>query len=307
MHFTRVAAVLAHRKPLRLSRRLMGGIPMNDRCSGHNPADIDEALLAAHPELAVLALDLPESDGEPMETEREWMQINLVLDSLEYHWRERQDFYAAGNMFLYYCVEQAHQIIAEEAESTRPRRAFRGPDAFIVLNVDGTVRRQMWVVWEEDGRYPDVIFEFLSPSTKAKDQTTKKELYERTFRTPEYYWYDPFDPSVLQGWQLSAEGRYQAVTPDERGWLWSPALNIWIGRWEGIYKRAPATWLRFYDQAGALVLTSDEGAQQQAEAERGRAEAEGVRAEAERTRAEAAEAEVASLRAELARLRGETS
>jgi Uma2 family endonuclease len=274
------------------------GIHMRDKRSIHNSADIDETLLAAHPELAVLALDLPESDGEPMETEREWMQINLLLDSLSYHLRARQDFYAAGNMFLYYCSEQAHQIIDEVAEPTHPRRAFRGPDVFIVLNVDGSVRRQKWVVWEEGGRYPDVIFEFLSPSTKATDQTTKKELYERTFRTPEYYWYDPFDPSVLQGWRLSAEGGYQAVTPDERGWLWSPALHLWIGRWEGTYKRAPAIWLRLYDQARELVLTSDEGAQQQAEAER-------TRAEAERTRAEAAEAEVASLRAELARLRGE--
>jgi hypothetical protein len=31
---------------------------------------IDPALLAAHPELAVLALDLPDSDGEPMETSK---------------------------------------------------------------------------------------------------------------------------------------------------------------------------------------------------------------------------------------------
>ena len=117
-------------------------------------------------------------------------------------------------------------------------------------------------MWEEGGRYPDVIFEFLSPSTRRTDQTTKKELYERIFRTPEYYWYDPYDPSVLQGWRWSAEEGYHAVTPDERGWLWSPALQLWIGRWQGTYMRDPGTWLRFYDEVGQLVLTANEAAEQ---------------------------------------------
>lgn len=111
------------------------------------------------------------------------------------------------------------------------------------------------------------------------------------FRTPESYWYDPFDPSELQGWRLSAGG-YQALVPDARGWLWSPALQVWIGRWEGVYKRDAATWLRFYKEGGQLVWTLDEAAEQ--------------RAEAERTRAEAAEAEVGHLRAELAQLCRET-
>ena len=136
------------------------------------------------------------------------------------------------------------------------------------------------------GRYPDVIFEFLSPSTRQTDRTTKKELYERVFRTQEYYWYDPFNPRELQGWRWHSEDGYQAMVPDERGWLWSPSLQLWIGRWEGTYKRAQATWLRFYDQAGRLALTSDEAAAQHAEAERTRAEAERTRAEAERTRAD---------------------
>jgi Uma2 family endonuclease len=283
---------------------------MNDRRTA--PITIDEKMLADYPELAVLTLDLPDSDGVPMDNARKRLQMNLILDVLDQHWKDRQDFYAGGNMFLYYCAEQARQIIAEEAEPTRPRRAFRGPDVFIVLDVDGSFQRQKWVVWEEGGRYPDVIFEFLSPSTRRADRTTKKELYERVFRTREYYWYDPFDSRELQAWRLDAGGSYQAVTPDERGWLWSPALQLWIGRWEGTYKRDQAIWLRLYDQAGRLALTSDEAAEQQAEAERTRAEAERTRAEAEqaraeaeRTRADSAEAEVARLRAELARLRGE--
>ena len=267
---------------------------MSDESTVQIPARLDPALLEAHPELAVLALELPDSDGEPMETERERFHINLLFDALSQHWHDRQDFYAAGNMFLYYCDQQAREILAEEADPGRPRRAFRGPDLFIVLHVDGNVRRRKWVVWEEGGRYPDVIFEFLSPSTRRIDQTTKKTLYEQTFKTREYYWYDPYDPREFQGWQLQPSGEYQAMTPDARGWVWSPTLQLWIGRWEGTYQRDPAIWLRFYDPEGRLVRTSQEIA-----------EAERARAEAERARAEAAEAEVAQLRAELARLRAE--
>jgi len=275
---------------------------MSDKGAGQTQTGLKPDVDSVYPDLSLLDLDLPDSDGEPMENERDRLQMILVLDALDQHWHDRHDFYAAGNMFLYYSLAQAHEILAEEAEPARPRRAFRGPDVFVVLNVDGSRRRRKWLVWEEDGRYPDVIFEFLSTSTRHNDQTTKKTLYERTFKTSEYYWYDPYDPSIFQGWLLQPDTGYQASLPDARGWLWSPALQLWIGRWEGTYKPDAATWLRFYDQEGRLVLTPDELAglrQQQAEAER-------VRAEAGRVRAETAEAEVTRLRAELARLRGES-
>jgi hypothetical protein len=225
-------------------------------------------------------------------------------------------------MFLYYSAQQARQILAEEAEPVRPRRTFRGPDLFVVLDVDGSFRRQKWVVWEEGGRYPDVIFEFLSPSTRRVDQTTKKTLYEQIFKTREYYWYDPFHPDVFQGWQLDIGHGYRAMTPDARGWLWSPTLSLWIGRWEGIYHRGQATWLRFYDPEGQLLWTPQEvaemtkqqaaaaeqraeTAEQRAETAEQRAETAEQRAAAEHTRASAAEAELLRLRIELARLRGE--
>ena len=265
------------------------------------PIAIDPALLAVHPDLAVLTLNLPDSDGEPMENEREYFQIVLLYEALEQYWRGRQDFYMGGNMFVYYSPEQAHEILAEEADPARPRRAFRGPDLFVVLDVDGSFRRQKWVVWDEGGRYPDVIFEFLSPSTRRIDQTTKKTLYEQTFKTREYYWYDPFDPREFQGWRLDSDNGYQAMTPDARGWIWSPALQLWIGRWEGTYRRDQTTWLRFYDPEDRLVMTSGEIAEialQQAEMTK-------QWAEAAEQRAAAAEAELARLRAELARLRGE--
>lgn len=48
-------------------------------------------------------------------------------------------------MFIYYSSHQAKN------------RDFRGSDFFAVLGVDNNPTRQGWVVWEENGRYPDVI------------------------------------------------------------------------------------------------------------------------------------------------------
>ena len=43
------------------------------------PIAIDPALLAAHPELTVLTLDLPDSDGEPMKNEREYFKSSCYM------------------------------------------------------------------------------------------------------------------------------------------------------------------------------------------------------------------------------------
>lgn len=239
-------------------------------------------------ELELPALDLPAEDGEFLETRRHRLQMNLCIDLLAYNWRERNDFFVSGNMFIYYSLQQARQIIAEleAGVSPGPQTAFRGPAVFVVLGTDNTVPREKWVVWEENGRYPNVIIELLSPSTAQTDLTTKKDLYEQIFRTPEYFVWDPFDPAAFAGWRLSG-GVYEPIAPDERGWLWSEELGLWLGPWEGETHRARAIWLRYYDREGYLLPTSEE----QAEAEHQ------ARLEAEQ-RAEALAAELARLRAE---------
>lgn len=263
---------------------------------------------------ALAQLDLPGDDGEPMENERERIQINLTLDLVDHAWHDRDDFYAGGNMFVYFSTEQARTVTAEINDPTLPRKTFRGPDVFIVCNVDGSYRRQKWVVWDEDGHYPDVIFEFLSPSTRQRDLGEKKTLYEQTFHTREYFCYEYIDLSAtprIYGWRLDAQGHYQPLAPNERGWLWSEELQLWVGEWYGVVERETTLWLRFYTAAGDLVLTKAEAAQQRAIlaqehaaiAEQRAGEAEQRAAQEAAARA-AAEAEAHSLRAELARLRG---
>jgi len=237
-----------------------------------------EALLQVLPTIELPTLELPTEDGIPLETPWHRSEINLLIELTRCHWRDRTDFYTGGNMFIYYSIKQALDIATQPAT---PRR-YRGPDFFVVKDVDGTRYRGAWVVWEEGGRYPDLIIELLSPSTAVVDRTEKKTLYERTFRTAEYYCYDPMSQE-LEGWWLSREG-YEALTPGPEGWLWSAVLGLWLGRWEGVFQGERAVWLRFFDAEGRLVLTGEEAAEQ---------------------RAEAAEAELAHLRVRLAELEGE--
>lgn len=114
------------------------------------------------------------SDEPPLETELHLRQIILLLTCLELLWRERNDFYAAGNLTIYYSPHQ------------RKSEYFRGPDFFVVLGTERKTRKS-WVVWEEDGKYPHFILEILSDSTANTDRCLKKEIYQDTFRTPDYF------------------------------------------------------------------------------------------------------------------------
>jgi hypothetical protein len=152
------------------------------------------------------------------------------------------------------------------------------------LDVDGERKRLGWVVWEEEGRYPDVIVELMSPSTTNVDLGVKKDLYDRVFKTQDYFVYNPFDANSLLGWHRS--DTYRAIIPDERGWLWCEKLGLWLGTWQGTIDRETISWLRFYDSTGALVLLPEEVAQQRAEAEAQQAEAARIMAETESLRAE---------------------
>ena len=233
-------------------------------------------------------IDLPSEDGIPLESQWHHLQIALLEDTLHQHWPDVTDYFVGGNMFVYYSFDQVRN------------RDYKGPDFFVVKGVDGARVRPSWVVWEEGGRYPDVIIELLSPSTAVEDLGPKKELYERVFKTFEYFCVDPTDHSI-QGWQLE-RCQYVPRPKDERGWLWSDSLQVWLGFQEGVFQGVRDWWLRLMNADGELVPTSAE----RAEAERQRAEAERQNAEVERQRAETAEAELQRLRAELERLRAST-
>ncbi|MFN7245426.1 MAG: Uma2 family endonuclease [Microcystis sp.] len=183
------------------------------------------------------------SDEPPLESDLHLQQIIILLSCLELLWQEKNDYYASGNLTIYYNEEQLK------------KRDFCGPDFFVVLDTEKRPRKS-WVVWGEQGKYPNVIVEILSDSTANIDRTKKKILYQNTFRTPNYFWFDP-NTLEFQGFRL-IEGQYQAISANEQGYLWSEELGLYLG----IFDRK----LRYFTVDGQLVPTPQEAELQQRQA-----------------------------------------
>lgn len=192
--------------------------------------------------------ELPCSDGEPMDTPRHRRQMNLLIESLEISLGHREDIYVGGDMFVWYSEVQ-----------TKRKKDFRGPDVFVVLGaIVGRVRKS-WVVWEEDGKLPDVVIELTSPTTEHIDRGEKKQIYQRIWRLPEYFIFDP-DTKALEGWRLDA-GLYVPIDPDARGDLECRMLGLRLGVRDGVFQREQTAWLRWLDPAtGAPLPTEGERA-----------------------------------------------
>ena len=215
------------------------------------------------------------SDEPPVETELHLRQIILLLQCLEWLWKDRTDFYTAGNLTIYYSPHQ------------KKNEKSRGPDFFVVLGTERKTRKS-WVVWDEDGKYPNVIIEILSPSTANSDKVTKKELYQNTFRTPDYFWFDPYTLEFV-GFYLT-NGQYQPLEPNEKGYLWSEQLGLYLGVHEGL--------LRYFTPEGDLVPTPEETAEEETK----KAVQADARAKQESKRAAQADARAERLAAKLREL-----
>jgi Uma2 family endonuclease len=178
-------------------------------------------------------------DGEPMESARHVQQMMLLIESLEFAWSGRDDFYVGGNMFLYFSETQAK------------KNDFRGPDVFVVMN---TTRRERmaWVVWEENGQVPDVIIELLSDSTEHIDRGEKMRVYAR-LKVGEYFLFDPFS-AVLDGYELDVlHGRYEKKIPDEHGRLRCERLGLSLASAPSKLWSVEAPWLRWFDADGQVL------------------------------------------------------
>jgi Uma2 family endonuclease len=192
-------------------------------------------------------VDLPYSDGEPMESGRHFFQMMLLVTSLGEAWLQRDDFHVGGNQFVYFSELQAKN------------NDFRGPDVFVVLD---TVKkeRKSWVVWEEGGRTPDVVIELLSESTEHVDRGEKMDLYARVLHVGEYFLFDPWT-KVFEGYVLDpAKRRYRKKTPDADGYLSCEQLGLRLGVIRGTFVDVETEWLRWIDESGPLPTGTERAA-----------------------------------------------
>ena len=178
------------------------------------------------------------SDEPPLETYQHLQQMMLLLKCLDWLWKDRSDYFSAGNLTIYYSARQSKS------------EDFRGPDFFVVLGTQKYPRKS-WAVWEENGQYPNLIIELLSDSTAKTDRDLKKQIYQDIFRTPDYFWFDPHHYE-FKGFHL-IDGQYQELQPNAQGHLWSEQLRLYLG----VYEQT----LRYFDADGTLVPTPEETAE----------------------------------------------
>lgn len=156
----------------------------------------------------------------------------------------------------------------------------------------------------KDGAAPRVVVEFSSEKTwsidlganRQKEVSGQKPAVYEKIGVTEYFAFDPHQPTFwtkdwkkenrLVGWRLNAEGKYERISKNEDGWLWSEQLNSFLV--------VENQYLRLYDENRQLRLTSNQYAklvEQRAKLEQQQAELERQRVAEAQQRAETAERE----------------
>ncbi|MBU7585938.1 MAG: Uma2 family endonuclease [Nostoc sp. TH1S01] len=168
------------------------------------------------------------------------------------------------------------------------KTVVKAPDWLYIPRVSpvgtGVIRRSYTPNIE--GENVAVVMEFLSDTDNGEYSIRptfpygKLYFYEQILQVPVYAIFNPYEVS-LEVLRLE-NGRYVLQQPTESGQFWIPELELFLGIWRGTRLGMNIYWLRWWDEAGNLLLWSSE----QAEQERQRAEQEHQRAEQERQRAE---------------------
>ncbi len=164
-------------------------------------------------------------------------------------------------------------------------RRVLSPDVFVAIGAANRWRRN-YRIWAE-GPTPQVVLEFLSPSTRRRDLGEKKAIYEE-IGIPEYFIHEGEDPvdtdgtrrrgpridPPLQGFRLRRRGggrpRYEPI-PARRGVSY-PAPDVALGYPSeslglDVVFSADRDEVRFFDVASqAFVLTHAEAAEARAAA-----------------------------------------
>ena len=214
----------------------------------------------------------PESDGKPMaENTRQYERIVTIKGNLDVLFGTRDDVFVAGDNLIY--PVEGHPEVRQ------------APDVYVTFGRPKG-HRGSYRVWEEDGVFPHVVFEVLSPGNRAGEMVRKFRFYER-HGAAEYYVYDP-DSNELAGWTRDPGGEFQEVV--EMNQFVSPRLGIRFDL------SGPELVIRYPD--GRPFLTFLELGEL-AKREQARADAAVERAEQERMRADTAHERAARLEAKL--------
>ena len=113
------------------------------------------------------------------------------------------------------------------------------------------------------GDIPVVVMEFLSDaegteySSKRTYPPGKWFYYEQILQVPNYIIFEP-ESGSLEVHRLDESGKYDLRNPDENNLYWLDEMHFFIGVWEGKRENREGYWLRWWDEAGNLLLWGTE-------------------------------------------------
>lgn len=128
----------------------------------------------------------PDDDGLPM-SDNSWQfnWIMLLYANLDAQYRNDANVFVAGNHLIY---------PVEGDNKTR-----QAPDVYVAFDRPKK-ERGSYKVWEENGVFPQVVFEVWSPHNRLQAMEDKRDFYEK-YGAEEYYIVYPEFPSYAEGWR----------------------------------------------------------------------------------------------------------
>ncbi|MGB6295246.1 MAG: Uma2 family endonuclease [Rivularia sp. (in: cyanobacteria)] len=121
------------------------------------------------------------------------------------------------------------------------------------------------------GDIPVVVMEFLSDaegteySSKRTYPPGKWFYYEQILQVPNYIIFEP-ESGTLEVHRLDESGKYDLRSPSENNRYWLDEMQLFIGVWQGRRENREGCWLRWWDEAGNLLLWGTELVVQEREA-----------------------------------------
>jgi hypothetical protein len=211
---------------------------------------------------------------EPVENDLQPLLAAALRESLELAGLIPADSLIASNFGI--CATVAEQTIV------------KAPDWLYVRSVHplpvGEIRRSYTPHLE--GEVPAIVLEFISETEGGEYSINphypygKWYFYERILQVSVYGLFHP-KTGQLDVYRLIGN-QYQQCLPDQNHRYWIEEISLFLGVWRGKKANLTATWLRWWDQSGNLLLWGIERVDQEhqwAKQEAQRAEEEAQRAE----------------------------
>ena len=199
-----------------------------------------------------LSEELPDSDGEPVDSEMHILVPFLLREILIRVWGDRYDWFFGINMGIFHTT------------GSNPRVAIV-PDGFLSLGVPRLKNnnlRPSYILWEENYVVPILVLEIVSKTyggeydEKMIDYARLGVLYYVIYN-PDYSKRDKHER--FEVYRL-LNGVYQRLQGNP---VWMPEIGLGIGSEVGNNDRCEREWLYWYDSQSNRFMTPEERELQQ--------------------------------------------